>query len=301
MKSDARILLLAGNGLVGQATCRRLASRGFRVTVCHTGRTAVPNLPQIDQIVMEAKPLPITAFPVSAMEAAKGGVVVHFQCMGALDGEAFKSAFDGVAERLVLISSSDVYRAYGRFIRSETGPLEPTPVAEDAALRERLHPYRDQADGPGDLLYWYDKIEAERALRSASASETTVLRLPKVYGPGGNADLATVYGFAAKPHWRWTHGYLENIAAAIALACRHPAAANEVFNLGEGDTPTMGERLSWLPPRPDYPSAIGEQDFLQDVHTDTSKVRRLLAYDDIIDERSAMRALAHAALGARRD
>ena len=38
----------------------------------------------------------------------------------------------GVARRLVVISSQDVYRAYGRFHGKEPGPLEPLPVTEDS-------------------------------------------------------------------------------------------------------------------------------------------------------------------------
>ena len=297
MFTDAPILMLAGNGVIGQATARRFATAGHRVIVHHTGRRPLPAIPGIEAIVVAASPLPITSFPGEAARAAKGGVAVHFQCMGAPDGQAFVRAFDGIAKRLVLISSSDVYRAYGRFIRTEPGAPEPTPMTEKAPLRERLYPYREQARNPAHLLHWYEKLEAERAVQSASSSEVTVLRLPKVFGPDNNADLATVYGFAAYTHWRWTHGHVQNVAAAIARACTHPAAAGESFNLGEVHTPTIGERLALLPPSPDFPSSVDTQDFRQDLHTDTSKVRTLLEFVDEVDEPGAMRALAEAARG----
>jgi hypothetical protein len=37
------------------------------------------------------------------------------------------------------------------------------------------------------------------------------------------------------------------VAAAIALAALDPAATGRVYNVGEGDTPTVAERLAELP------------------------------------------------------
>jgi len=68
-----------------------------------------------------------------------------------------------------------------------------------------------------------------------------------VFGPEDNGDLATVYGFASHPNWRWTHGHVENVAAAIVIAALHSAAARRVYNVGEPHTPTMAERLARLP------------------------------------------------------
>lgn len=59
-------------------------------------------------------------------------------------------------------------------------------------------------------------------------------------GPEDNGDLATVYGFAAAPDWRWTHAHVANVAAAIAAGATHPDAGNAIFNVGEESTPTMG-------------------------------------------------------------
>ena len=61
-----------------------------------------------------------------------------------------------------MLSSGDVYRAYGRMLGTEPGPIEPTPLAEDAPLRSVLFPYRDKAQGPDDFLYSYDKIPVEQ-------------------------------------------------------------------------------------------------------------------------------------------
>jgi len=49
----------------------------------------------------------------------------------------------------------------------------------------------------GQLECWYDKLEAERVVREARHSEFVIVRLPKVYGPGGKSELNTIYGFAS--------------------------------------------------------------------------------------------------------
>ncbi len=35
--------------------------------------------------------------------------------------------------------------------------------------------------------------------------------------------------------WRWTHGYVEDVAAAVALAVMDERAAGRTYNLGEAD------------------------------------------------------------------
>ena len=288
-------LLIAGNGAIGSRVASRMAEKGCDVLVHHTGRRVVPQARNIAEIRAAPSPAPIRTFPPALLER-KFDVAIHFYCMGRPDAEAFIDAFDGLAVRLVLISSCDVYRAYGRFIGTEPGPPDPTPLDEGAPLRARLHPYRTRAAHEDAVEHWYEKLNAERIVASARKSEFVILRLPKVYGPDTNEHLGTIYGFAHQPAWRWTHGHADNVAAAVSLAALHPKAAREIFNLGEADTPTIGERLTDLLPRRGFPIAPGDYDFAQNMHCDTSKVRRVLGYRDEVDEGAAMRVVA----GARR-
>jgi hypothetical protein len=71
-------------------------------------------------------------------------------------------AFADRAGRIVLLSSGDVYRAYGRFTAIEPGPIEEGLLTEDSPLRSVLFPYRKKASSPEVLEYWYEKILAER-------------------------------------------------------------------------------------------------------------------------------------------
>jgi nucleoside-diphosphate-sugar epimerase len=291
MGSTARkALLLAGNGFIGRPVAETLATEGWQVTVHHTGRADIPNGSAIESVVAHRSAPPILSFPDSIQDA-DWDIAIHFLCMGAEDARAFVRSFDGRASRLVLISSCDVYRAYGRFIRTEPGPPGATALDESAPVRQRLYPYRSKATSAHQLEYWYDKLEAERLIGGTVKSDFAILRLPKVYGRAGDR-LQTVYGFSHQPSWCWTHGHVQNVASAIALASSHPEASGQVFNLGEVSTPTMGERLARLPTRSESELVADDYDFRQHLHFDTNKIRSQLGYEDSVDEIDAMRDAA---------
>ncbi|GAM98527.1 UDP-glucose 4-epimerase [alpha proteobacterium U9-1i] len=256
----------------------------------HRGQHQAELPPEVRVVRSAHAGIPVTRFPPETITFAPDVVLLTI-AMGQSDASAAIAAFDGRAARVVLLSSGDVYAAYGRFTGFERGAILPTPLSETSPLRQTLFPYRTAATPPEAMEYWYEKILAEREVLSRSTLPGTVLRLPKVYGPEDNANLATIYGMHAYPHWKWTHGHVDNVAHAITLAVADPLAAGEIFNVGELNTPTMGERLALLPPR--SPSASeSAYNFAQDIAYDTSKIRRLLGYSDIADELHAMSALA---------
>ncbi len=288
-----KVLVIGGTRFIGAHAVRRLREAGADIAVFHRGTNANPILPpDIEHVLDPGAAYPITAFPDRLL--GDWDVVLHMVAMGEADAKAAVAAFRGRAGRLVLVSSCDVYRAYGRLTKAEPGPPDPVPLAEDAPLRSVLYPYRGMEAELGAFAHDYDKVLAERAVREAAGLDWTVLRLPKVYGPEDNGDLATVYGFAAVPEWRWTHGHVDNVAAAIATAALHPGARNRVFNVGEARTPTMGERLARLPARPGGPPAPPPFDFRQPLVTDSGRIRRELGHADVVDEAAAMAELAAA-------
>lgn len=209
--------------------------------------------------------------------------------MGQADAHAAVRAFAGSAQRFVVLSSGDVYRAYGRFTGLEPGPVEKGLLTEDSPLRTALYPYRDQAKSSDELSYYYEKILVEDEFLRGSDVPATVLRLPKVYGLGGNSDLQTVYAWRDHPDWRWTHGYVENVAAAIVLAALHPAAGGRVYNVGEEYTPTVGERLAGLPDSGIEPADDEGRNFEQDIAYDTTRLWRELGYREPIEYAEGIR------------
>lgn len=286
-----KVLVIGGTRFIGLHAVRRLARAGHDVTVFHRGEHCAALPSEVQRIQVAAAAIPVLSIP-EALRAIEPDVVLHMIAMGEEDTLAAVRAFSGIARRLVFVSSGDVYRAYAIFTGLDGGPPVRTPLAEDAELRRQLFPYRKPETPREALEYFYDKILVERAAFSEIKLPATILRLPKVYGPEENSNLATVYGFRHQPQWRWTHGHVENIAAAIALAVENKDAAGRIYNLGEVTTPTVSERLKYLPARPDI--ALNEQaaNFEQDLVLETSRIRRELGFAEVVDERASMAQLA---------
>jgi nucleoside-diphosphate-sugar epimerase len=167
-------------------------------------------------------------------------------------------ALGGHAERYVLASSMDVYRNYEGLHRKAAVDPIPGPLSESSPLRTTPFPYRAEPprreSDPEAWLDRYDKIPLEAALRRSDLRHT-IARLPMVYGPG---DRQRRFRWAigpmlrARPHitidptwaaWRTTYGFVDDVAHGLAHAARHPAAADQTFNLGEADPP---DHARWL-------------------------------------------------------
>jgi nucleoside-diphosphate-sugar epimerase len=301
-----RILILGGTGFIGPHLVRKLAAHGHTVAVFHRGQTT-PELPagvvhisgHRDRLLMHARDL------------GRFGpqVVVHLIAYVEYHARQMVEVFRGVAERTVTVSSGDVYRSYGVFHGTEAGPLEPVPVTEDVAVRQSLYPYRPYAKGPDDLLYSYDKIPVERAAQSDPRLPTTVLRLPMVYGPGdaqrrlagylrrmadGRGVIPLGETFAG---WRCTRGYVEDVAAAIALAATDVRAAGRTYNVGESTALSeaelvraIGNAAGWsgeVIPLPGWPPPM-PGNYRQDLVTDTSSIRRELGFREVVPPEEAL-------------
>ena len=249
-----RVLIIGGTNFIGPYVVAALDRLGADITVYHRG-IHEPDLPSsVRHVHSPRAAVPFLHFPSELTEPAPD-VVLHMFPVGQDDARAAVARFAGIAQRLVAISSGDVYLAYGRLLGSEPGPPEPTPLKETAALRERLYPYREGAAGPADWTYHYEKILVERAVLTSSAPAGTVLRLPAVYGPGDphrrfrpyirrmDDGRRALLLETARAAWRWTHGYVENVAHAIALTVLNQEAAGRVYNIGESSVPTMAERV----------------------------------------------------------
>jgi nucleoside-diphosphate-sugar epimerase len=133
------------------------------------------------------------------------------------------------------------------------------PLSEDSALRTKLQTYPPESIKMlQKIFHWlddeYDKIPVERAILGDPELPGTVLRLPMVYGPGdrlrrfhsvlkriddGRRRILFEEGWAA---WRSPRGYVDNVAAAIALAAASEPAAGRVYNIAESPAYT---ELEW--------------------------------------------------------
>ncbi len=230
------------------------------------------------------------------------------------DVAALVATFCELARRLVVLSSQDVYASYGRLLGLENGAPDPTPAAEDAPLRTSRFPYRARSQGPEDVAYHYEKILVERAAAGDPKLPATVLRLPCVYGPGdGHHRVGQVLARMragepflvdrAKASWRWTRGYVENVADAIALAATDARAAGRTYNVGEERALTeaewtreIGRAAGWeaevrAVAREDLPAGLAEPyDFAHDLVADTGRIRRELDYRERVGQTEALQA-----------
>lgn len=281
-----KCLIIGGTGFIGSVLARRLFAEGHSVAVFHRGTTKTELPKGTREYLQPESTLPITAYPDELLRF-EPDVVIHTMAMGSDDSAAAIRFFAGNTARMVVLSSGDVYAAYGRFIGMETGPPDQNLLTEDSRLRKAMYPYRAQAPSTEALQYWYDKVLVEKAFARCTSLPTTLLRLPKVYGRHRNSDLATVFGFRDYPQWRWTHGHVGNVAAAIVLAATHPNAAKRTYNVGEPYTPTIRERLESLP-HSEITAHATSFDFHHHLAWDTTRIRKELGYSEIIPEPEAM-------------
>jgi nucleoside-diphosphate-sugar epimerase len=283
------ILVIGGTRFIGAYAVRQLVDRGHAVTVYHRGQHEGQLPVSVRHVHRAEAAMPVRSFPEELL-TPQPDVVIHMVAMGGPDAQAAVEFFRGKTGRMIWISSGDVYLAYGRFTGIEPGPVETGLLREDSPLRTVLYPYRDPGKRANDIANIYDKVLVERIAMSDRELPGTVLRLPKVYGRGDNADLATVYAFRDHPQWRWTHGYVENVAAAIVLTALHPAAARGTYNVGEEHTPTIAERLAMLPASSVPINVDPKLNFAQDIAYNTTRIREL-GYREVVPEAEAMMRL----------
>jgi len=250
-----RILIIGGTNFMGPWVVRSLDAQGHDVIIFHRSRTTGSLLPdRVQEILGDRRPMVDVA---GILQKTKPEIVLDMIPMVEQDAREIMSVFKGVARRVVTISSQDVYRAFGRVNHKESGPVDLSPITEDSPLRENLYPYRGEtprgADDPQKLHDDYDKILIERVVMSDPHLPGTVLRLPMVYGPGDyqhrmfaflkrmEDQRPAILMDEAEADWKWTHGYVENVAGAIALAVTDERAAGRIYNVGEPHTYSMAE------------------------------------------------------------
>lgn len=249
-----RILLIGGNGFIGRHTLATLREQGHTLALFHRGTSA--HIPGVEEIHGDRNRLKQSVPEIMRFAPQ---VVIDFVVSSGPQADALMSAFRGMAQRVVMLSSMDVYRAVGISHGTESGPLQPLPLTEDSELRRNLHPYPPEAvHMMRNLFSWltddYDKIPAERIVMADTELPGTVVRLPMIYGPG---DLLRRFHAVVKriadgrrfilfpetlAAWRSPRGYVENVAAAIALAATDDRAAGRIYNVCE--EPAFSE-LEW--------------------------------------------------------
>src|SRR2546423_799251 len=137
-----RILIIGGTGFIGPWVVRRLLGEGHSVALFHRGQTAADLPPATSHINGDRRNLSDFA---SKFRRFAPDVVLDMFPYAEQEAAVVMQTFRGIARRVVALSSMDVYRTYGRFLRLEDGPPDLVPFAENAPLRTILYPYRASA------------------------------------------------------------------------------------------------------------------------------------------------------------
>lgn len=242
-----RVLVVGGTGFIGPWVVTDLIRRDHEVAVFHRGKTTNVLPAFVGHIIGDRRRI---ADSESQIRAFKPDVVIDMVLSSGPQAREIMNVVRGVAQRIVALSSIDVYRACGVLFGSESGPLEPLPLTEDSPVRSQAQTYPpEQISRLQQIFSWldedYDKIPVERTICGDPDLPGTVLRLPMVYGPGDPLhrpfplikrmdDRRSAILFEEKyAQWRSPRGYVENVAAAIGLAATSDRAAGRVYNVVE--------------------------------------------------------------------
>ncbi|MBZ5678392.1 MAG: NAD-dependent epimerase/dehydratase family protein [Acidobacteriia bacterium] len=310
-----RVLILGGTGFLGPQIAERLAASGHEITIFHRDPTGAGSGRRFPEVHGDRNKLDESSEDLRRVCA---DVVVDVIAFTERQAESLVDVFRGHAERLVVLSSGDVYRANDILFRRVEGTIDPTPLAESAPLRERLNPYRGMPIPERYGFSWddYDKIPVERTVMREISLPATVLRLPMVFGPGVH-DVAQRRFFPylkrmddrrgailldqRTARWRAPWGFSGDVAEAVRLAVENESAKGEIYNVGESgglDTESwvreLGVAAGWKGevvttdgpcPAPSVPLQLNLE---QHLDMDTTKIRRDLGYRETMSRRAAL-------------
>jgi nucleoside-diphosphate-sugar epimerase len=295
-----RVTVLGGTGFLGPEVVRQLVQAGCDVAIFHRGGSEAQLPASVRHIHGDRREL---ASFGPAFRSFDPEAVVDMRPMTEEHARQLVSTFAGLAKRSVVVSSTDVYRAYGRLNLTEPGPPEPVPLREDAPLREQL--YADRNSKPHDRtesLEHYDKMLVERVVSSEPRLPAAILRLGMVHGPRSYRHYPYVKRMVdgrpgiilaeAWARWRGTLAYSENVAAAIVLAAMR-SEARGAYNVGDPIPTSIADlvaaiaraarwtgRLVIVPPD-DLPEPMRPGAGLaQELILDSTRIRRELGFKE---------------------
>lgn len=298
-----KILVIGGTNFIGPSVVRQLCAMGHEVTVFNRGQTHADLPSQVNWIkgdrnnLKEFKP---------EFERLKPQVVLDTILYTEAEARTLMDTFRGIAQRIVVVSSMDVYRAYDVLWKREN-EIIPTPLTENSPLRQHLYPFRNMPNPPFDRMEDYEKILVEQVVIGDPNLSGTIIRLPMVYGIKDFLHRFYVYLKRmedSRPailleksvaRWRGSYGYVENVARAIALAITNERAINRIYHVAEPEALSELERIhkigkivGWQGkaialPKDSFPAEWESGlNFAQHWVVDSSRIRQELDYEEII-------------------
>lgn len=295
-----KIVFLGGTRFIGHHAVLAAEKRGHEVIVLHRGIHSTPISTGIEHVIVNRENE--NELRAAFLRLEHADVLIDTFSMTELSAQKVVTAAAGVFDRVVVLSSQDVYAQFGRLNGHSTEYIEPI-VFETSPLTVP-YPFRGIAEHPGGEFY--DKKDVERVYREAgfrSFQSITVLRLPAVFGSGDYhrrfGEIVDQLDTRNEPlpcqdeaSWRWTMSHVVNAAHAIILSAERSREAFIVFNVGDQPVCTMRERveliaremrkpLAWIPTEhlPDSLAHLGRMP--NDFVVSTSKIRDQIGYSEV--------------------
>jgi nucleoside-diphosphate-sugar epimerase len=306
-----KILVIGGTNFIGPVVVNCLVNMGHEVTVFHRGKTTADLPKSVGEIFGDRTQL--IEFK-NEFKRLSPEVVLDMIALTEQDALTASSAFEGITQRMVAVSSIDVYRARDTLWGKESD-IFPVPLTEDSLLRQQLYPYRGiPIPSPINSGDDYEKILVEKVAMTNSKLPGTILRLPMVYGHGDYMHRFFSYlkrMFDNRPvivleegiaRWCGSYGFVENVAYGIALAVTNPQATGRIYNIAEQSSLTESERirelgsiLGWegevvVVPKSRLPESWKSPfNTSQQWIVDTTRIRKELGYLEPIPQKEALR------------
>jgi nucleoside-diphosphate-sugar epimerase len=231
-----KVIVFGGTRFIGRAIVDELAGAGHKILVVHRGKLEPAGMPAVEHLHLERADLGAHRKELAAF---KPDGAIDCRALTRADAETVLDAMPADI-RLVVISSLDVYRAFGAL--NQDRETDPVPLDETSPVRPTRYPYRDVMPG----MEHYDKLDVEDVYLPRGA---TSVRLPMVYG---EHDYQLREEFILRRlragrdripfgsgSWLACRGYVRDIARGVHLVLQTPAAAGEVLNLCEDRTYSM--------------------------------------------------------------
>ena len=232
-----RVVVLGGTRFIGRAIVEDLAAAGHQLLLVHRGVLEPEGLPLAEHLHVERADLPAHR---AVLEKFSPDAAIDCRALTRPDAETAVAALPA-GIRLAVISSMDVYRAFGAL--NDDVETDPVPLDEESPLRTNRYPYKGKREGMDD----YDKLDVEEVYLPRGA---TSLRLPMVYGErdyqrreefilrrvrAGRMRIPIGAGM-----WLACRAYVRDVARGARLTLESPAAAGDVLNLCEDRTFSIG-------------------------------------------------------------